>query len=208
MIALTFDDGPGPATPTILDALRAYCVHASFFVIGRNVVDSPWTDVPNLGRTLVKRALSEGHSIGNHTFTHSRQQSEEDFMREVHATDSIIRELSLEVRIPTLTPPFRLPYGPLDKDRRLSFCGALGRPHVHWSKHFDDWHEGPIAELLPEIIAYIEEREMVGLNSVLDLHDGGVGGSTGYDRSATAEAVWRLLGEAATRDWRFFTVPL
>ena len=34
MIALTFDDGPGPMTPQILDALRAHGVRATFFIIG------------------------------------------------------------------------------------------------------------------------------------------------------------------------------
>jgi peptidoglycan/xylan/chitin deacetylase (PgdA/CDA1 family) len=195
-------------TSSILDALRTHGVPATFFVIGRNVVESPWTDIPEAGRWLLKRALAEGHTIGNHTFTHAREQSESEFVREVLETDALIKDVSREVGASLRIPPFRLPFGVLDKDPRLGFSGALGRPHVHWSRNFDDWHEGPIARLLPEILAYIEERESAGLNSVLDLHDGGIGGVGGYDRATTAEAVLRVLEESARRHWRFFNVPL
>jgi peptidoglycan/xylan/chitin deacetylase (PgdA/CDA1 family) len=208
MIALTFDDGPGPTTSSILDALRTYGVPATFFVIGRNVVESPWTDIAEAGRCLLRRALAEGHTIGNHTFTHVREQNEREFVREVRETDALIKAISLEVGVPVRLPPFRLPFGISDRDPRLDFIGALGRAHVHWSRNFNDWHEGPIARLLPEIFAHIEERESAGLNSVLDLHDGGIGGARGYDRAATAEAVVRVLEESARRHWRFFTVPL
>jgi peptidoglycan/xylan/chitin deacetylase (PgdA/CDA1 family) len=61
-LVLTFDDGPWPTTtPKVLDALKAECIKATFFLLGRNVVDHP---------ELVRRELAEGHSIGHHTFSH------------------------------------------------------------------------------------------------------------------------------------------
>ena len=39
MVALTFDDGPGQYTNSILDTLEAYQAHASFFVVGQNIND-------------------------------------------------------------------------------------------------------------------------------------------------------------------------
>jgi len=61
---LTFDDGPRKRTTTkILDELRAACLHASFFMVGRAAAKYP----------LVARQVTEaGHSIGSHTFSHSR----------------------------------------------------------------------------------------------------------------------------------------
>jgi peptidoglycan/xylan/chitin deacetylase (PgdA/CDA1 family) len=60
---LTIDDGPDPRdTPGMLDALARYEAKATFFVIGRQV-DSQ--------RALVRRILREGHSLGNHTYSHS-----------------------------------------------------------------------------------------------------------------------------------------
>jgi peptidoglycan/xylan/chitin deacetylase (PgdA/CDA1 family) len=61
-MVLTFDDGPWPTTtPKVLDALKRECVHATFFLLGRNVEAHP---------QIVRRALAEGHSIGHHTFSH------------------------------------------------------------------------------------------------------------------------------------------
>ncbi len=61
-LVLTFDDGPWPGTtPKVLDALKAECVRATFFLLGRNVQAHP---------ALARRALAEGHSLGHHTFSH------------------------------------------------------------------------------------------------------------------------------------------
>ena len=61
-VVLTFDDGPwGPTTPAVLDALKAQCVRASFFLIGRNA---------ETHAALVQREVAEGHSVGHHTFDH------------------------------------------------------------------------------------------------------------------------------------------
>jgi len=60
-VVLTFDDGPAPTTARVLDALADECARATFFVIGRNAEESP---------ALVKRAASEGHSIGHHSYSH------------------------------------------------------------------------------------------------------------------------------------------
>ena len=61
-IYLTFDDGPHPAaTPFILDKLKAYKAKATFFCIGKNVIEYP---------EIYKRILNEGHAVGNHTQNH------------------------------------------------------------------------------------------------------------------------------------------
>lgn len=62
ILYLTFDDGPHPiATPFVLDELKKYNAKATFFCIGKNVVDR--TDI-------YKRIIDEGHRVGNHTFNH------------------------------------------------------------------------------------------------------------------------------------------
>ena len=60
-VYLTFDDGPIPeATPFILDTLKEFDVHATFFMVGDNVRKYP---------ELYQRILREGHQVGNHTIT-------------------------------------------------------------------------------------------------------------------------------------------
>jgi peptidoglycan/xylan/chitin deacetylase (PgdA/CDA1 family) len=61
-LVLTFDDGPWPTTtPKVLTALKYECVHATFFLLGRNVAAHP---------ALARRVIADGHSIGHHSYSH------------------------------------------------------------------------------------------------------------------------------------------
>ncbi|MDR1152278.1 MAG: polysaccharide deacetylase family protein, partial [Bifidobacteriaceae bacterium] len=60
-VALTFDDGPDPHSDAILDVLAAKGVRATFFIQGYRV---------NLFPDQLKREVTEGHEIGNHTWNH------------------------------------------------------------------------------------------------------------------------------------------
>lgn len=61
-VFLTFDDGPTPGiTEWILDELAKWDAKATFFCLGRNVEAHP---------ELYRRILAEGHSVGNHTYSH------------------------------------------------------------------------------------------------------------------------------------------
>src|SRR6476620_8528846 len=61
-VYLTFDDGPHPQiTPWVLEQLKAYEAKATFFCIGKNVVQYP---------DVYQQILAEGHTVGNHTHNH------------------------------------------------------------------------------------------------------------------------------------------
>jgi peptidoglycan-N-acetylglucosamine deacetylase len=61
-IYLSFDDGPhAVATPFVLDQLKKYNAKATFFCIGKNVLEET---------AIYKRILVEGHRVGNHSFNH------------------------------------------------------------------------------------------------------------------------------------------
>ena len=62
VVALTFDDGPGPTTSAVLDVLRSKRVQATFFLIGQQVAG---------GAALVKRMLAEGHMVAGHSWNHA-----------------------------------------------------------------------------------------------------------------------------------------
>jgi peptidoglycan/xylan/chitin deacetylase (PgdA/CDA1 family) len=62
-VALTFDDGPGPFTLPILRELQSLHAHATFFVIGRNVKQSPG---------IVRELRAAGMVVGNHSWTHPK----------------------------------------------------------------------------------------------------------------------------------------
>ncbi|HTB99303.1 MAG TPA: polysaccharide deacetylase family protein [Ferruginibacter sp.] len=62
VIFLTFDDGPHPSiTPFVLDELKKYNAKATFFCIGKNVLQH---------NDIYRRITTEGHSVGNHTNNH------------------------------------------------------------------------------------------------------------------------------------------
>lgn len=62
VLYLTFDDGPHPvATPFVLDELKKYNAKATFFCIGKNVLEEP---------LIYQRIIEEGHAVGNHTHNH------------------------------------------------------------------------------------------------------------------------------------------
>ncbi|MGA3114438.1 MAG: polysaccharide deacetylase family protein [Syntrophobacteraceae bacterium] len=62
VVALTFDDGPDPATtPHLLRLLAAHDSPATFFVVGQRAAAYP---------ELIQAILDAGHTIGNHSFRH------------------------------------------------------------------------------------------------------------------------------------------
>src|SRR5271166_4339175 len=66
-IAMTFDDGPSVGNTTrLLDILKQRNIKVTFFMIGPNVVAHP---------EIARRALAEGHEIGNHSWTHPQSLS-------------------------------------------------------------------------------------------------------------------------------------
>ena len=83
---LTFDDGPSKTvTPQILNILKNYNIKATFFILGNMAESNP---------SLIKRIKSEGHSIGNHTYSHKYDyiySSMNNFFGEINRTENILK---------------------------------------------------------------------------------------------------------------------
>ncbi|MBI2696034.1 polysaccharide deacetylase family protein [Mycobacterium nebraskense] len=86
-ITLTFDNGPTPGvTDQVLDILAQRQVSAIFFVVGENVCSPE-------GHRLLERAVSAGHRVGNHSFTHGRplgELSPAETLHEIRSTQKIL----------------------------------------------------------------------------------------------------------------------
>ena len=97
---MTFDDGPNPEfTLKVLHLLKEYNAKASFFCIGKHVKKYP---------ELLKRIHSEGHDIGNHSYTHSNTidfKSTEGWLMELKDTDQAIFNV-IGVKPTLFRPPF------------------------------------------------------------------------------------------------------
>lgn len=85
VVYLTFDDGPGPRTPELLDILKKYNVKATFFVVNTKYIST------------VKRAAAEGHTIAIHSATHKFDQiyrSEDAYYNDLYTMQQIIKNLT------------------------------------------------------------------------------------------------------------------
>lgn len=127
-IALTFDDGPNVTlTPKLLDLLAARHLKATFFVIGQNAADHP---------EILKRAVREGHEIGNHSWSHPNlgKMSDEAVRRELQKTDDAI--VAAIGKRPTLMRP---PYGSITAHQKRWIHDELGYRIIIWDVDPLDW---------------------------------------------------------------------
>lgn len=102
-VVLTFDDGPMPRrTPAVLDALRAECVKATFFVVGTMVAEFP---------DILRRTASEGHTIATHTWSHQylNRVRDQRLQRDQINGGLMAARAVLGDADPTLSPFFRYP---------------------------------------------------------------------------------------------------
>lgn len=103
-VVLTFDDGPiPPMTTSVLNALAAECVRATFFLVGRNARANP---------AVVKRMAADGHTVAHHTFSHrllntlSEPSARQEIGRGISAVEEALHGRSTET---PSTPFFRFP---------------------------------------------------------------------------------------------------
>ncbi len=83
-IALTFDDGPHPATLQVLELLEKHKAKATFFCIGKQIEKHP---------EIFKKILENGHTVGNHSYSHSNYFGffpSEKVKNELDLTDALI----------------------------------------------------------------------------------------------------------------------
>jgi peptidoglycan/xylan/chitin deacetylase (PgdA/CDA1 family) len=98
-VGLRFDDGPFEETSQILDLLKQYHLHATFFVVGSQVQQYP---------EITQRIIREGHEIANHTWDHSDLSTltVTEMDQQLKSTQDIVKQLT------GFTPKFAgPPYG-------------------------------------------------------------------------------------------------
>lgn len=119
---LTFDDGPVPGpTEFVLETLRQYNVHATFFCIGNNIEKHP---------EIFLEIVNQGHTIGNHTFNHINGWSTrtEKYLSNIKKCDEIINGCLPTFASEKLSPPGQPDTDGVDPDKQLSLSKPLFRP--------------------------------------------------------------------------------
>lgn len=143
-VYITFDDGPHPIiTPFVLNELYKYDAFATFFCLGNNVEKYP---------AVYRRILSEGHTVGNHTYDHPklREVSTEEYIASVRKAKEVI-----DSRF------FRPPYGLLNRKIGKQLIED-GYRIVYWSYLTGDFDNRMTPEqCLEELIFNVKPGDII-----------------------------------------------
>src|SRR5262249_7386254 len=204
-VALTFDDGPDPTyTPQILDVLKKEKAPATFFLIGVQAQRFPG---------IAQRIYAEGHTIGNHTFTHPDISDVSAwYMRrvELNLTESLFAS-KLGIRPLYFRPPYAIDQEPdvADQVRPIEVVQNEGYITVGSKIDPGDWQRGRAPE---EIVAAVMAQAQqyatracqttppLICGNIILLHDGG------GDRTATVRALPLIIEGLRARG--FQVVPV
>jgi peptidoglycan-N-acetylglucosamine deacetylase len=187
-LALTYDDGPNdPHTLRLLEVLARHDVRATFFLIGRYVMQRP---------DLVREVVSAGHVVGNHTFSHPLLI----FLSEpaVKAQLADCRS-ALTDAVGAHSNLFRPPFG----GRRpavFRIARQLGLEPVMWNVTGYDWNAPSHEHIEHKVTSHVHGGD------VILLHDGGHR-VFGADRVHTVAATDRLIERYKSQGYTFATIP-
>lgn len=130
VIYLTFDAGfENGNTEPILEALKKHNVKATFFLVSNFLKTKP---------ELVKRMVEEGHTVGNHTYTHpdmSKISTMESFKKEIEDMEKLYEETTGQKMIKYYRPP----QGKYSQSN-LKMAQELGYHTFFWSLAYVDWY--------------------------------------------------------------------
>ena len=182
LVALTFDDGPGPTTSHIVKWLKAHDVPATFFLIGRAVDADP---------AMVRAELRDGFAIGDHTQTHPRLQSLGAAGQETEILGGVRAIKAATGRTVNL---FRPPQGSFDDTTRQILHDA-GLLMVLWTVDTHDYERPGTDKIVYTALSGARA------GTVILMHDGG------GDRGQTLAALPRIVHKLRLKGYRLVTVP-
>ena len=176
LLALTFDDGPGPYTEQLLDALADRGIHATFFIVGSSVSSYP---------DLIRRAYLQGHQIASHSFTHPTLTTKND----AEISSEISRTAAaLSSAIGTsLHYAVRPPYG----DCSARVLTLLNGPAIFWSIDPEDWKYRDADTVYANVMSSVSDGAIILLH---DVH------------ATSVEAAIRLVDDLTAAGYEFVTV--
>jgi peptidoglycan/xylan/chitin deacetylase (PgdA/CDA1 family) len=181
LVALTFDDGPGPLTMKFLALLNRLEVPSTFYVQGSLLEQYP---------EVLKATIAGGHELGVHAWSHRdlRGLWGDDFRQEVLGTQELIEEIT-GVNVGTMRPP----YGAVD-DRVISDAASARMVQVLWDVDTNDWQGRSAGQIADHVL------QTATAGSIVLMHDGGDA------RQATLQSLPRIVEGLRAKGVEFVTV--
>lgn len=176
MVALTYDDGPGynSASDKILDVIEKYGIHATFFMVGQNAADHPKN---------VKRKVSLGCQIGNHTYNHNHYGKNVTASDIKKASDAIYKAGGV---YPTC---FRSPGG-MTTEAIRSECKKENMALYYWSLDTQDWKSRNADAVYNAVMNNVRDGDIILMHEIYD---------------STAEATARMVPALIKKGYQLVT---
>lgn len=156
-LLLTFDDGPHPEnTPEILGILEKNGVKAVFFVTGSKVEEYP---------EIVKKISEKGHTIGNHSFSHSNLfpfYLKNTMLSELERTAVLVEKLTGK-KLRYFRPPFGV------TNPRIAYAAKkLNYVTVGWSVRSKDTVLKDSGVILKKVLELVKGGDIILLHDTVD----------------------------------------
>jgi peptidoglycan/xylan/chitin deacetylase (PgdA/CDA1 family) len=182
LVALTFDDGPGPYTQQTVDELKAAGAKATFFIVAKELIGWPQlADEPKVEATV--------GAIGDHTYDHIGLVglSPENLAHQMGDAKTLIEQHSGQtVRL------FRPPYGQHDAAVDAE-AKSLGMLEVLWTVDSGDGITGATGE---SVLQTVEDHLAPG--AIVLMHE---------NRGTTQKILPQLLSYIRSQGLRAVTLP-
>lgn len=153
MVALTFDDGPGPRTMELLEALEKHNARATFFMLGKKAEIYP---------EAVKKMAEIHCELGNHSYDHPDLSActVKEIKKQINSTNQAIEKATGGQEVTVMRPP----YGAIDKDVKNS----VDMPMILWSIDTLDWKTRNVKKTINTVMKEVEDGDIILLH---DIHD-------------------------------------
>jgi len=179
-VALTFDDGGAGPWASMLNTLKAYNAHATFFPLGPYAAASP---------SLMRRTLAEGHAVGSHGWSHAEmtRQSYDAVQDELIRSEAPWWNAAGATPVPYCRPP----YGSYNSST-LAAAGSAGFTRVIlWDVDARDWTEPGAGVIAQRVLAAVRPGSIVCLHL----------------RPQTAAALPAILSGLRARGYKAVSLP-
>jgi len=178
VVALTFDDGPGPYTTLAIKKLREAHLHATFFLVGKSI--QAWPDLARQEKVVA--------AVGDHTMTHPFLPGlpESEMVQEIADARTLI-EHAADQPVVLFRPPYGSHTPAIDAEAK-----SLGLLEVLWTVDSRD--------SLGANYAGIEQNVIAGLHPgyIILMHE---------NRGQTIRAMPVMFAAIAREHFRTVTIP-
>lgn len=150
MVALTFDDGPGPKTMELLGYLEKNQARATFFMLGQNV---------SRYEEEVKKMAEIDCELGNHSYNHPdlANLSAGEIKDQINKTNQKI--MAITGQNATVVRP---PYGSINNTVEEN----VGFPMILWSIDTLDWKTRDASKTIQNVMDNVQDGDIILMHDI------------------------------------------